>query len=126
MRRILVIDDDPAICALLSRVLEDAGYAVEEAPDGASALAMLAASPPDLLITDVVMPGLAGWSVFARARRVAPTLPIVVMSGVDTGFPQQERALADQAVFLRKPFDIDQLLAAVARLLAGVPPDPKP
>jgi DNA-binding response OmpR family regulator len=125
MRRILLVDDDPAICTLLSRVLEDAGYTVESAPDGATGLAILAASPPDLLITDVVMPGLAGWSVFARARRVAPTLPIIVMSGVDTGLLQKERALGDQFGFLRKPFDIDHLLAIVARLLAGIPSDPK-
>ena len=117
MPRILIIDDDPTTCALLTRVLHDAGYSVETAPDSATAVAMVADSPPELLITDVVMPGLPGWSVFSRARRLSPTLPIIVISGVDAGLPHQERALADQAVFLRKPFNLEQLLAIVARLL---------
>jgi CheY-like chemotaxis protein len=76
MPRILIGDDDLATCALLTRVLHDAGYSVETAPDSTTALAMVADSPPDLLITDVVMPGLTGWSVFSRARRLSPTLPI--------------------------------------------------
>jgi len=117
MPRILIVDEDPATCALLTRVLHDAGYGVETAPDSATALAMVADSPPDLLITDLVMPGLTGWSVFSRARRLSPTLPIIVMSGVGTGLPQQERELADQAVFLHKPFNLEQLLAIIARLL---------
>lgn len=121
---ILVVDDDPVICALLSRVLQDAGYRVETAADGLTALEMVAASsPPDLLITDLIMPRLTGWSVFARVRRQAPSLPIIVISGADTGFQQQERALEDRAVFLRKPFEVHQLLRTVARLLAGNEPD---
>ena len=95
MPRILIVDDDPATCALLTRVLQDAGHTVETAPESAAALAMIADSPPDLPITDVEMPGLTGWSVFSRARRLSPTLPIIVISGVDTGSPHQERALAD-------------------------------
>jgi CheY-like chemotaxis protein len=87
---------------------------------------MVADSPPDLLITDVVMPGLTGWSVFSRARRLSPRLPIIVMSGADTGLPHQERALADQAVFLRKPFNLEHLLTIVARLLAENQSHPTP
>jgi hypothetical protein len=48
---------------------------------------------------------------------------LIVMSGVDTGLPQQKRVLADQAVFLRKPFNLEQLLAIVARLLPEDPSD---
>lgn len=123
MRRILIVDDDPTTCRLIQRVLTPRGYAVETAADGPTALQMLAASPPDLLITDVMMPRLTGWSVFARARRQVPTLPIIVMSGVDTGGWHQERSLADRAVFLRKPFALDHLVATVARLLAEIRPD---
>jgi CheY-like chemotaxis protein len=116
---ILIVDDDPEICVLLSQVLGDAGYTVETAPDSLTALKMIAASPPDLLITDVLMPGLTGWSLFARVRRLSPRLPIIVISGTDMGVPRQETSLAEHAVFLRKPFDLDQLLAIVERLLAG-------
>ena len=117
MQRILLVDDDPEICAVLRGVLRDEGYSVETAPDGRTALARMAAAPPDLLITDLLMPGLTGWSLFARVRRLSPTLPIIVISGSDPGFRHQEMVLPGHAVFLRKPFDLDQLLAIVARLL---------
>jgi CheY-like chemotaxis protein len=76
MHRILIADDDPEVCALLGQVLGDAGYTVATAPDGHTALEHMAASLPDVLITDVLMPGLTGWSLFARVRRRA--LPSVV------------------------------------------------
>jgi CheY-like chemotaxis protein len=120
MQRILIADDDPEICELLGQVLRDAGYAVETAPDGRTALERTAASPPDLLITDLLMPGLTGWSLFARVRRRAPTLPIIVMSGSAMGRRRRQGSREDRAVFLRKPIDLDQLLATVADLLVGV------
>lgn len=124
MQRILIADDDPETCAVLRQVLGDEGYAVETASNGRTALAMLAASPPDLLITDLLMPGLTGWSLFARVRRQAPTLPIIIISGSEMGGRHREASLADQAAFLRKPLDLDQLLATVARLLAGNQSEP--
>jgi CheY-like chemotaxis protein len=119
MPRILLVDDDPEIRAVLSHLLEDAGYTVETAPDGRAALALITASPPDLLITDLLMPRLTGWSLFARVRRHAPTLPIILINGTDTRFQQQEKSLPEHTVFLRKPFALDQLLEIVVRLLAG-------
>jgi CheY-like chemotaxis protein len=102
--RILIVDDDPETRTLLSRV----------------ALEMVTASPPDLLITDLIMPRLSGWSLFARVRRLAPTLPIILISGSDPGLRRQGVSLPEHAVFLRKPFALDQLLATVTRLLAGI------
>ncbi len=119
MSSLLIVDDDPEMCAVLSQALAEDGYSVETAPDGRTALEMVAASPPDLLITDLLMPGLTGWSLFARVRRLSSTLPIIVISGSDTRFRHQETPLAEHAVFLRKPFDLDHLLAIVERLLAG-------
>ncbi len=84
---ILVVDNDPVMRTLVSRVLTREGHHVRQAADGRQALADIAVVRPDLLITDVLMPGLTGWSVFARARRLWPTLPIIIMSGVDTGLP---------------------------------------
>ena len=83
LQRILIADDDPTIRTLLSRVLEEKGYAVETVTNGRAALETITASPPDLLITDLIMPGLTGWSVLARARRRAPVLPIIIISGTD-------------------------------------------
>jgi CheY-like chemotaxis protein len=118
MQRILIADDDPETCAVLSQVLGDEGYTVETASDGRTALERIAASPPDLLISDLLMPGLTGWNLFARVRRQAPTLPIIV-SGSDMRSRHREESLPGHTVFLRKPLDLDQLLANVARSIAG-------
>ena len=118
MPRILIVDDDPEIRAVLRLVLEDAGNTVETAPDGRTALELVTAAPPDLLITDLIMPRLSGWSLFARVRRLAPTLPIILISGSDPGVRHHEASLPEHTVFLRKPLALDQLLATVVRLLA--------
>ena len=60
MSRILIVDDDPAILDAMAILLADEGYPIQTAPDGRVALQMIAEETPDLLITDVVMPGLDG------------------------------------------------------------------
>ena len=117
MHRILIAEDDLAVRSLLQRVLANAGYGVETAADGGTAVEMVTASLPDLLITDLMMPGLTGWSVFARVRRQVPTLPILVMSGTTTGIPDGA-SLPDHAVFLQKPAAITDVLTTVTHLLA--------
>ena len=118
--RILIVDDDPETRTLLSRVLAADGHAVETAPDGRTALEMVTASPPDLLITDLIMPRLSGWSLFARVRRLAPMLPIILISGSDPGLRHRGQSLPGHVAFLRKPFALDLLLATVTRLLTEV------
>jgi DNA-binding response OmpR family regulator len=117
MHRILIAEDDLPMRSLLRRVLSDEGYRVDTAADGRIAVEMVAKALPDLLITDLLMPGLTGWSVFARVRRQAPRLPILVISGAETGVPLDATALPDHAVFLRKPIMIGQLLAAIEHLV---------
>ena len=117
MPHILIADDDPAVRSLLRRVLSKEGYCVETASDGRIAMEMVATALPDLLITDLLMPGLTGWSVFARVRRHAAQLPILVISGAETGIPLGTPSLQNHAVFLRKPIMIGQLLAAVEHFL---------
>jgi DNA-binding response OmpR family regulator len=118
MHHILLVDDDPVLSALLCRVLTEAGYQVRTAADGQSALQLLAEAPVDVLISDVLMPGLAGWSLLTRARHVRPTLPVLLISGVDAGLAWQEVPLHPPTHFLRKPFDLEEVLVVV-RLLTG-------
>ena len=117
MPRILIAEDDPAIRSLLGDILSDEGYCVETAVDGRIAVDMVAKSPPDLLITDLLMPGLTGWSVLARVRRQAPHLPILVISGAMTGVPPDTAVLPNHTIFLSKPIMISQLLTAIEQLL---------
>ncbi len=115
--RILIADDETAVRELIAVLLEDEGHTVQTAPDGLAALAMIANDLPDLLITDVMMPRLDGWTVLAFVRNYAPALPVIVMSAVDRRkVPRRDVSSLDHIVFLRKPFDVETLLTTVDRL----------
>lgn len=117
--RILAVDDSPDNLFLVQTILEDKGYEVSLAEDGRSALAQIEAAPPDLILLDVMMPGMDGYEVTRRLRQNQARLgfiPILlitahqqssVVEGLDAG--------ADD--FIRKPVDMDELLARVRALL---------
>ncbi|MGG6264691.1 ATP-binding response regulator [Leptolyngbya sp. AN03gr2] len=116
--RILVVDDTPDNCLLIQAILQDEGYQVELADSGKEALRIIEQSPPDLVLLDVMMPGMDGYEVTRRIR-ANPSLPFMpillttaydqpsVAQGLDTG--------ADD--FIRKPVHFDELLARVRALL---------
>ncbi|HET8631001.1 MAG TPA: response regulator [Thermomicrobiales bacterium] len=109
---ILVAEDEPDLLALLAAILEEAGYRVLRARDGAAALAQVERERPDLLLTDDRLPRLRGVDLLARLRaQPAPALPAILMSAA------RPAALPPGVAFLPKPFDLARLLAAVARLL---------
>jgi len=114
-RRIRVVDDDEAICALVSRMLEGAGYVAETAHDGREGLAKVESFHPDLVILDLMMPEMDGWTFLQEleARRGDPAVLIL------SAYPDPERATrAGAAASLSKPFRYDDLLVACDRLLA--------
>ena len=117
MAHILVADDDPGLRDLLLRFLTDEGYRVETVVDGPQALAMIAASPPDLLITDLAMPDVTGWDVCTQAHRQVPHLPVIIISAVGPGVLQSAPAFPQHVVFLPKPFSLDLLLETMTQLL---------
>lgn len=114
-RNILVVDDEPDLLQAVCGFLEDEGFRVRGVSSGAEALEVLANGPaPDLVLLDVMMPGLSGFDVLAKMEELdaAKRVPVVMMSAVDPG---QKRPRAALKAFLRKPFDIDKLLATIAR-----------
>jgi class 3 adenylate cyclase len=117
--KILVVDDTPHNVKLLVDLLGVKGYAVATAATGEEALAKLAAEKPDLVLLDVMMPGLSGYDVCRRIRAEAATalLPVVLVTSLD---PIQERVKGIEAGaddFLSKPINQPELFARVKSLL---------
>ena len=121
MARILVIDDDPGLCTLLSDFLSDTvpGHQVRAAYDGEQGLAMAKADPPDVIVLDRNMPGLDGFEVCKRLRSFGPTMeiPVLMLTGENT-LPGAMEGLASGADdHITKPFDLDELAARIQALL---------
>jgi CheY-like chemotaxis protein len=112
--RILIVDDEPMVRETISRVLVEEGYAVDCAADGSAALVRCRAHPPDVILLDLMMPGMNGRQFLAtlRGELGCTEVPVVVMTAVH-GLGQRALSLgADDMV--EKPFDVDELLNKVA------------
>ncbi|HEY6721660.1 MAG TPA: sigma 54-interacting transcriptional regulator [Burkholderiales bacterium] len=124
MNTILLVDDDPDILKLLSLRLTAAGYGVKAVDSAEKALAALAASRPELVITDLKMGGMDGLALFDEIRKQAPTLPVIVLTAHGT-IPDAVAATRRGVFgFQTKPFDGKLLLEQVeqALRLSGVGP----
>lgn len=122
--QILIADDDPAIRGLFSAALRNAGYDVELAADGDEALDALHRRCPDLLLADLVMPGLTGDRLARRLRERCPDAALVFMSG----YSEEHLHEMDikQVVFLPKPIAPRDLVQFVTRILTGANGEPQP
>ena len=119
--RILVVDDDPAVLSGLRRALAFEGYDVLTAGDGQAAVAQARANSPDLVVLDVVLPGLNGFEVCQEIRRQS-AVPILMLTAKDT-VPDRVAGLdrgADD--YLVKPFALDELAARIRALLRRTGP----
>ncbi len=110
---VLVIDDDGSIRGFLAEALIDEGYTVRTADDGKRALEVLGAWRPDLILLDLMMPEMDGWTFRAEqlARAEIADIPVIVLSAA-RDLESWAATLAPAGVF-SKPFDLDALLAAI-------------
>jgi CheY-like chemotaxis protein len=118
-RRVLVVEDDAVVRGLLVESLRFEGYEVRAAADGAAALAVLGRWVPDLILLDLMMPGMDGRAFRdgQRALAAAREVPLVVVSA-SRDLARAAEAL-DPAAVVPKPFDLDALLSTVERCAAG-------
>jgi DNA-binding response OmpR family regulator len=122
MASVLVIDDEPGIVRFIRRAIEADGYTVYTAHDGSEGLRLAAEHDPDLVILDLVMPGISGTAVLAALLTDCPQRRVMVLSAVGE-ITARVRCLDNGAVdFLPKPFDVSELMARVRLRLRDVPP----
>jgi CheY-like chemotaxis protein len=120
MKTVLVVDDEPMLRTIVREILHDEGYAVIEAADGRAVPEIVARERPDLVLMDVMMPGVDGREAYRqlRSRPEHQDVPVVMMSaavkphGLDPSI----------AGFVAKPFDVSDLVELVVRLI-GDPHD---
>ena len=110
---ILIVDDEKPIRELVRSILSRAGHEVAVAEDAGQALQLLEEGAPDLMLTDIVMPGMSGLALAAQAHHRRPGLRVMFMSG----FASQYEEELSGSVCLSKPFTPSQLLAAVEDVL---------
>ena len=122
-RRILVVDDEPQITRVLRTMLSSHGYIVHTAADGDEALEVMRSWQPDLMITDLAMPNMAGIELCRRVRDKLP-IPIIVLSVKGEEKTKIEALDAGADDYITKPFAPNELLARIRAMLrrAGMPP----
>ena len=117
--RVLLVEDEEAVKRVMVRSLTEAGYQVLEADDGEEALRIFIdqQGTVDLLLTDVVMPGMNGRELGRRIHDWAPDLPVIYVSGYTDGEIARRGLLEPGANFIQKPFSPDAMVQAVALAL---------
>lgn len=126
MKKILLVEDQPLVRKAVRGALEEGGYAVVEAADGADGLTAARGDAFDLAVVDIWMPRVDGIEFLKEVRGVHPGLPVVIISGGGPTAPLEVKAHLAQAhgaqEVLFKPFEDDELLETVARALNGGAP----
>jgi hypothetical protein len=121
--RILVVEDEAPVRELVHRTLTDAGYAVSSAASGESALKQLAGGAlRDLVLADVVLPGISGGELATRLADVAPGVPVIFMSGYGSQELEARGFTPTEGACLQKPFSAERLLQQVRAVLDAVDP----
>lgn len=119
---ILIADDDPMIRSLLRQALELDDFCVAVAKDGLDALKQVQASPPDVVVLDVMMPKMDGLTACQAMRRAPATadLPIILLSG-QAHLSREELLQSGANAYLPKPVSIDTLVAQIEKLKQPLP-----
>lgn len=116
---ILVVDDDDPVRVMLARLLRTQGYTVLQAAHANEARALLDTRKPDLVISDIVMPGESGIELRRGLAERWPELPVILISGYSAEGPAEFAARTANTTFVQKPFAADQFLALVEQTLTG-------
>jgi two-component system nitrogen regulation response regulator NtrX len=111
--RVLLVDDEPGILETLGQILADEGYVVVSAPEGEDAVEIADVFPPDVVVTDLRLPGLDGIATVVRIRRHLPGVDAVLISGYLSSTLRLAAVRVGFRAILEKPVSVRQLLAAL-------------
>jgi len=115
---VLVVDDEPRLCDVIERILKQVGYKVMTAPDGETALRLIPEKKPDVLLLDLLMPGIDGREVCRRVRELSTKTQIIYFTAKVEQDPTKLKELRREAdAFIAKPATSKQILARVRKVL---------
>ena len=120
--RVLVVDDDPVVREVVAAVLDDGDCSIEEAESGAAALQAALKTPPDVIVLDVMMPGMTGFEV-CRILRQDPAFRetvVIILTALDSHSARSESRSAGADAYLTKPFSAIELIRAVSNAVSRV------
>jgi CheY-like chemotaxis protein len=129
MKRIVAIDDDAQILGLYARMLKSKGYEVETAIDPADGLRRIRENPPDLVLLDIVMPGMTGFEIFREFKSAIKIIPVLFVTGYPDSFDMRSDEIArmwktdGQTDILYKPFEPSRLFGKVEGLIGPADED---
>jgi DNA-binding response OmpR family regulator len=120
MARVLVVDDEPDVLLLCRLNLEQLGHEVLEAPNGQVALELVRERDPDLIVLDLMLPGIDGYDVLQmlRTEDASSTIPVLVLTAKSLQADRDRTRELGAAAFVTKPFLPDELCATVERVLS--------
>jgi DNA-binding response OmpR family regulator len=116
-RTVLIIEDEKLIIVSTQMVLEAAGFRVESAMNGEDGISKARTQSPDLILLDIMMPGIDGWGTLTRLKRDAETsnIPVVIFTAREHSRGHQKSAEMGAADYFRKPFEPDELIELVEK-----------
>ena len=119
LKKILVIEDDPEERLILSRELKKAGYIVYEAPTGEEGLKIFKEDKPDLVILDVVLPGIDGWEVLRRIKKgpISRKVPVMMLTGKSQDQDKIKGYEIGADYYVTKPYNIGKLIPVIKSLI---------
>lgn len=117
--RVVAADDDPEMLAMVSRQLKKLGVELRVAANGEDALRLIQDSPPDLVVLDVMMPGMNGWEVCRKIRenRSLDTTGVIMLTGIGERLNEMTSPLYGADEYLDKPFEFEDFEGCVKRVL---------